>query len=301
MSRIVTLTTDWGIKDAYVAIFKAMIWQSNPQVNIVDITHQIVPFNLSMAAFQVRQSIPFFPDNTIHIVGVEHISENQNVQYNRWLRSKDAEKDFYFTDYVAFRIYNQYFMCQNNGLIRLLVQDDDIEEIVLLENAYDKSLRHGAFSALDYYASAAARLACEGVKLQDIGKPYEMSFVQTVLNTQAIATPDNNTIIAQVKHIDTYGNVITNLHKSYFEKIAQGRRKFKFSFANSDEVVISQISKGYQKMVSRIGQTNSNIFFVFGVSGYLEIGYRNSNLAQHYGLENADIMSGNFSFTFLDD
>ena len=116
-----------------------------------------------------------------------------------------------------------------------------------------------------------------------------------------MATPDRNTIVAQVKHIDAYGNVVVNLHKSYFEKIANGRSKFEFRYANSDEVVKSQISRGYQKKVSKINQINSNIFFVFGVSGYLEIGYRNSNLAQHYGLENADIMSGNFYFTFIDE
>lgn len=300
MNKTVTLTTDWGLQDAYVAMMKASLWQHNEELNIMDITHQVVPHNIYMAACYVRQSARFFAPGTIHIVDVAYVKEDDLAQYTRYMRSHNVEKDFYYTDYVAFELNGQYYMCQNNGLVYAIAEDDTIGQVVQLKNMAGKGHKHGTFPALDYYAWAAAQLAMPQYSLQDIGTPYDVNKLQSVIIPKAMLEKDGNTITAQVKYVDAYGNVVTNIRKDDFERWAHGRSKFKFRYSNTKEEVISSVGRNYNEIVSKIKNMRSNIFFVFGVHGYLEVGYHNSNLALHYNLNNDGIMNGSFYFEFID-
>ena len=79
---IITLTTDFGIKDHFTANIKGAIFSELPDVNIVDISHQISPFNILEAAYIIQNSYTSFPINTIHIIGVDSELNPENKFYN---------------------------------------------------------------------------------------------------------------------------------------------------------------------------------------------------------------------------
>ena len=71
MSAIITLTTDLGLTDAYVAAMKGVILGINPEVKLIDICHTIKPQNIPQAAFVLSTAYQFFPEKTIHVVVVD--------------------------------------------------------------------------------------------------------------------------------------------------------------------------------------------------------------------------------------
>ena len=101
---IITLTTDLGIKDHYVAIIKAEIYKQIPEANIVDISHEISKFDIQEASFVFKNCYQNFPDGTIHIIGV-----NEELNHN--------------TQHVAIKIQNQYIVGPDNGLFALIFNE----------------------------------------------------------------------------------------------------------------------------------------------------------------------------------
>lgn len=70
-SRIVTLTTDFGLRDPYVAEVKAVIARISPRTRVIDITHEVEKFNIRMGAFILAEAAPFFPRGTVHLAVVD--------------------------------------------------------------------------------------------------------------------------------------------------------------------------------------------------------------------------------------
>src|SRR5690606_17900175 len=102
--QIITLTSDMGLKDYYVAVVKAFILQNCKDfIHIIDITHDITPFKTAEAAYQISQSYKSFPDGTIHVIGVEaepYISSRDNTEFFPSVLVMD----------------NQYFISSDNGI-----------------------------------------------------------------------------------------------------------------------------------------------------------------------------------------
>src|ERR1700744_3118849 len=107
---IITLTTDLGDKDIYQAALKGSILKLFPTVNIVDITHSVAAFNVQQAAFILKNSFHYFPDNTVHLIGIDTV---YNVD----------------TKYLAIRYKNHFFVGADNGIFSLMF-DQDAEEMV---------------------------------------------------------------------------------------------------------------------------------------------------------------------------
>ena len=99
--NFITLTTDFGYKDFSVAITKANIYNNINDVIIVDISHQISPFNTPQAAYILKNSYNSFPEGTIHIIGVESELTPEN-------------------SHLAMRFNNHYFVGANNGIFSFL-------------------------------------------------------------------------------------------------------------------------------------------------------------------------------------
>ena len=80
---LITLTSDMGLKDYYVAAMKGAIYSQLPDTKIVDISHNIPPFDILHASFVLKNTFKQFPKNTIHIIGVdaEKSEENNPVSY----------------------------------------------------------------------------------------------------------------------------------------------------------------------------------------------------------------------------
>lgn len=100
--NIITLTTDWGLKDYYIGAVKGKIYSLMPQANVVDITHQIHPYDIEEASYILKNSFPYFPDKTIHIIGINSIASAQ-------------------TPHVLIGFKNHYFICSDNGIMALVI------------------------------------------------------------------------------------------------------------------------------------------------------------------------------------
>ena len=114
---IITLTTDLGDKDIYLAALKGSIYKLLPSVNIVDITNCVSAFNIQQAAFILKNSFHYFPDDTVHLIGIDTVYSGQ-------------------TKYLAIRYKNHYFVGADNGIFSLMFNDepDEVFEINIMQD-----------------------------------------------------------------------------------------------------------------------------------------------------------------------
>jgi len=242
--HIITLTSDWKENDHYVASLKGKLLSACPGAQIVDISHRIKSFNISQAAFVLRNSFPHFPDNTIHIIAVASEPETGGG----WLA---ARKD------------NHFFLCADNGILGLLGGTEPEEVIALKVDLKEES---NTFVALSVFA----RVACElsgGTPLSKLGSPVSKFDMQTPLR----ATIEDNRIIGSVIYIDSYQNAITNISLELFNRIGN-RRAFKI-YIQSKHYMVDRINKRYNETDS------GDLLAIFNSSGLLEIAIRNGNAA----------------------
>jgi hypothetical protein len=206
---IITLTTDFGIKDHFIANIKGAILTELPQVNIVDISHQISPFNILEAAYIIQNSYKSYPLGTIHIIGVDSELSPENK-------------------HLVVKFEGQYFICADNGIMSMACLNIEPEKIFEI-NIHDKLISN--FSVLDVFVKVACHIS-RGGKLEVIGKSIDK--IKSVKNLTPFINESKNQIIGNVIYIDNYGNVITNITKSFFREISKSRefeisvRSYKF-------------------------------------------------------------------------
>jgi S-adenosylmethionine hydrolase len=208
---IITLTTDLGDKDIYQAALKGSIYKLLPTVNIVDITNNVAAFNVQQAAFILKNSFYYFPDNTVHLIGIDTV-------YNTYTR------------YLAVRYKNHYFVGADNGIFSLMF-DQDPEEIVEINIMQDLKFLH--FPLADIFVKAACHLA-NGGTLAEIGLP--VGNVENKMTLQPVV--EKNVIKGVVIYIDSFQNVITNVTKEFFNRVQQGRR-FVLYFKRNETITTS--------------------------------------------------------------
>ena len=240
---IVTLTTDLGYRDPYLAIVKACLLQKVNNVQIIDLSCDIKDNNISDAAFILKNSIGFFPDNSIHLVGVKFIlgfktmNNNHNVDNSR---------------YMVTKYKNQFVICPDNGLITLL--DEGFNEKVF-QLYYDNPAQHNFFIK-DVFVDAAAQISA-GKELKDIG--METADYYKAYQFSSFSTPEN--LKGKSIYIDDFGNIITNITKDEFYKTL-GKRKFSIVLPGAR---INKISETYDDV--KVGDALA----MFNGFGYLEI------------------------------
>ncbi len=195
---IITLTTDFGLKDHFVGSLKGSIYRELPDAKIVDISHNIGPFNIQECAYILKNSYKNFPEGTVHIIGVD---------------SEPTPE----TKHIAVLMDGHYFICANNGLIGLLESETAPSKVVEI------AIRNpdlGAFPSMDVFVQAACHIA-RGGTLEVVGKPF--TELHEVRDLAPSVTDNGNKIIGSVIYIDNYGNVVTNIHKNFFEAYRKGR------------------------------------------------------------------------------
>ena len=143
---IVTLTTDFGHKDYSVSVIKAALIQKITKVKIIDISHQITPYNLSETAYILKNAFRSFPEGTIHIIGVESEWTPENI-------------------HLVMEIQGHYFIGADNGILSLIKEDFKAKKIVQV-NIHQNVVT--AFPVLDVFIHVAAHIARRG-SLEVIG------------------------------------------------------------------------------------------------------------------------------------
>ncbi len=266
MNNIITLTTDWGFADNYTAIFKAHLFKEVPNAHIVDISHGVEAFNIEMGAYLLTATFPFFNKETIHVFCVDFLNDSQlaEMRINKNL-SKEA---FSFNHYLAVKYKGHYFLARNNGFFSLLCEDlSEIEEVVKLEKSKDL-LHIKTFDHLSFLLQPAIALS-KATALKEIGKPYELEKIETLKTIKPLTKQSKergNTIEFGVKYIDNYGNIVTNLHKEVFDKIAKDKKNIWIYYKGFGDNIKVRFVNAY----SDVNKSNT-VLALFNISGYLEI------------------------------
>ena len=242
--RIITLITDFGSKDGYVGTMKGVILTINPQVSLIDITHEVSPQDIFEAGFVLQNSYKFFPRHSIHLVVVD-----PGVGGERKALLIDTE--------------DHLFIGPDNGVFTLIYECENINRIIELTKSNfflpDKS---STFHGRDIFAPVAAHLS-RGISVEDFGD------VCNEIVTIDIPKPEitEGAITGVVLHIDNFGNLITNISEGLFRALI-GEGSYKIMAGNKVTVGLkvsySEVKKG-------------EVLAIFGSAGYLEISAREQN------------------------
>ena len=247
---IITLTSDWGLKDHYLAAVKGAIYTLLPEACIVDISHQIPSFDLTQAAFIILNLYKNLPPGTIHILGI-------NTE-----ASIESPHTVVFHD-------GQYFIGSDNGIFALIF-DETPKEIIELDIIQDSD--YFTFSTRDVFVKVACHLA-KGEPLANLGRPKK-----TILSRISFKPViDGNLIKGKVIYIDSYDNVFTNITESLFKSMTKGK-KFIIQF-RSASYRISDISRSYKDVVE------GEMLALFSSSGHLEIAINQGKASSLLGLK----------------
>jgi Uncharacterized conserved protein len=247
---IITLTSDWGNSDYYAAAVKGVILSRLPSVTIVDVTHEIEPFNIAQAGFTLRNCYKNFPEGTIHIIAIDSIESDEKP-------------------HVVVKAENQYFISTDNGIFCHIL-DGKFEEAVYIDVPQDSN--SFCFSARDRFAKVAVLLA-NGKPLSQIGKPR----LKLKDGGMFCAAVKDNMIDGIVIHIDSYENLITNISKQLFEQVGRGR-KFVI-YVRGGAYSIDHISDSYDDV------DIASLVAIFGTHGNLEIALNHAKASSLCGME----------------
>lgn len=251
---IITLTTDLGTKDFYQAALKGSILNLFPAVTIIDITHEVPAFNISYAAYILKNAYTYFPEGTVHLIGIDSVFNEK-------------------TRYLAIKHNGHYFVGADNGIFSLLFRDIPTE-IVELDIMQDLKFLH--LPLLDIFVKATVQLA-KGSTLQEIGIPTEQIEVRGTIQPVI----DKDMIRGSVIYIDNFSNVITNITKELFTKV-QKNRDFTLYFRKNE--TIKQLSWHYNEVAE------GEKLCLFGMSNHLEIAINKGKASGLLGLHVNDIV-----------
>lgn len=195
---IITLTTDYGLKDHFVGALKGKILSEYPEASIIDISHDIDPFNTVEASYIIGASYASFPKGTVHLIGVD-IEGNKENQH------------------IVMQWNDHYFISADNGVLSMLSQKIVPQKMVAI-NIHDRLPNEA--TDLDVFVKVACHIAKGGL-LNVIGK--EIKSIKQVTDLQAVLADDGNSLKGHVIYIDHFGNVVTNISKKQFLEVAKGR------------------------------------------------------------------------------
>ncbi len=244
--RIVTLISDFGLKDHYVGLFKGVLLSQYSMLNIVDINHHIHNFDIVHTAFVLKNCYYEFPKGTIHIINVKTFHEGNN-------------------HFIAIRRNDHFFIAPNNGILSLAF-DEEVNE------AYQLDLEEKSIMGIKHsIARAVAHIANEkpfkeiGTLIQDVEKRISL---QPVVS--------HGQLRGNIIHIDNFGNAILNIDRLLFNQVCGGR-EFSIFFKRTEPIKI--ISQQYSDVP--IGEA----LCLFNSSNHLEIALNMDNVAEKHGLK----------------
>lgn len=243
---IVTLLTDSGESDHYVAAIKARIITVNPGIRIEDISHKISPSDIGHAAFVLRAVFRDFPKGTVHLVGVDSTGNRGDL-------------------FIALQLEDHFFVGCDNGLFGL-ISEKSHQQLVELNtiNAIDTT-----FPEKDIFAPAAVKLA-SGVAITSLGKP--LASYKKMIDRQVKATKKQ--ITGSVIRVDEAGNLITNIPKEAFEILSKDKA-YTVQFGGEK---FRRIHTHYHQA------EQGECFIVFNSLGLLEVGIYKGNASELLGL-----------------
>ncbi|MFH1862373.1 MAG: SAM-dependent chlorinase/fluorinase [bacterium] len=253
VGKFITLTTDFGWMDAYVAAMKGVILSISPDCQIVDITHSIQPQNLWQAAIVLSNAVDFYPDGTIHVAVVD-----PGVGSSRAV--------------IAVKTERHLFLAPDNGILELIFKKNPYCEVRRVENGslFMPKVSH-TFHGRDIFSPVAAHLA-NGVPFAELG-PIITEFERYIFPNPKLR---GRTIEGEIIYCDHFGNLMTNVHESDLAKL--GSFNPSFLHIHVADTCVNGLSKTYSDV--ELGE----LVCLFGSTGYLEVSIRQGSAYDRFRL-----------------
>ena len=243
-----TFLSDFGTRDTYVAQMKGVALGINPDLQLVDLTHEIPPQQILLAAFVLNDAINAFPENAIHVAIVD-----PGVGSDRKL--------------IAAEIGQFRIVCPDNGLLTVLLQRESVRRVVTLDNRrWWRNTVSSTFHGRDILTPVAAAWS-RGVDLAELGSPHVDSLVTLPL---ANPTRSQSSLTGLVIDIDRFGNLITNIDAA---NLVSDPNSLRFEVGTC---LVDGLSRCYAD--APVGEPVALI----GSGGRLEIAIRNGNAAEEF-------------------
>jgi S-adenosylmethionine hydrolase len=252
---VITLLTDYGITDSYVAEVKGAILKINPKATIVDISHDVGNFNIASGAFHLARSVPYFPDGTIHVGVVDP-----------GVGSKRKA--------IIIQTKKAWFVGPDNGLMTPAAERLSIERVWEITN--EDILPHrvsDVFDGRDVFGPTGALISL-GISPNDLGVLYEdyvrLETYDPIINGKVVET----TII----HCDNFGNLVTNVTYDILEKIgADERSRFRLNISGN------KLEIPYVRRFSAVPK--GDLLLLVAGGGFMEISVNQGSAKDRLGLE----------------
>lgn len=249
MPAVITLLTDFGLTDSYAAVLHGVILGLNPGATIVDITHQVPPQDVAEAAYLLATAYRYFPAGTIHVVVVDPEVGSARAA-------------------LALEAAGQFFVAPDNGVLTYVLNEGWADLVRLTEPRYWLPNPSRTFHGRDIFAPVAAHLSL-GAPLRALGEPFT---TPVRLPIPAPQRRRDGAWVAQVIHVDRFGNLITNLRPSP-EVLAQ------LAGASVAGRHISPVIQTYAEVPS------GTPAILVGSAGYLEVAIRDGDARAELGAD----------------
>jgi S-adenosylmethionine hydrolase len=249
---ILTLTTDFGLGDHYVGTMKGVIAGICPQALIVDISHDVTPFEIGEGAFLIAQAYRYFPKRTVHVIVVDP-------------GVGTARRP------VLMEAAGQYFVGPDNGVLSLVQAREEAAKFRLIANAkYFLPQVSSTFHGRDIFAPVGAHLA-KGVPAARMGKRIE-DYLKPGWDKPH--REGKHTWMGRILKIDRFGNVITNFHSADFADLALS--SFTMGFGPRQ---VTKMARNYAECAP------GELFVILGSGGYYEVSTSQGSAAKLIGCE----------------
>jgi S-adenosylmethionine hydrolase len=272
--KLLTLTTDMGMEDYYVASIKGYLLSKLPELKIIDITHSVAPFDVVDAAYHLRSCYQDFPKGTIHIVGVD---SEPVINFGNSAGS--------FPSILQFA--DQFFISNDNGFFGAFLGENQPDGFYRIDHV---------LSNPKLFSSPTKNILCQtavdllnGSQLEDLASPYE--HYMNALTLAPVA--EQNLLKGHIIHIDSYGNAITNISKSLFERYGEDV-SFTIYF-RSKNYYIDRISKSYNEVPQgeKVAIFNENDLLEIAINRAASNGTGGAN--KLFGLSKGDMVRIEFT------
>lgn len=243
MQQIITLITDFGLKDSFVGVMKGVIHSINPEVKIVDINHNILRHNVQQCAVNINSSYSFFPEGTVHLAVVDPgVGTGRNP--------------------LIVKSNHHYFVGPDNGIFSYIYENEDCTVYKITASDYFLETVSSSFHGRDIFSPIAANLSIN----QNPEKFGEVinEYVSIELKR---AERDRNSIYGEIIYVDTFGNMMTNIENKDVNP--------------SDEVFVNEVSIGTLSASYADGGPGE-LIALRGSNGTIEIALNQASAAGNY-------------------
>lgn len=243
---LITFMSDFGYSDHYVAAVKAKIFQIDPTVHVIDISHSIDSFNIAHGSYILNAVFRDFPQGTVHLVGVNSF---KNL----------------LLPFLALKLEGHYFVGADNGILGL-ISEQEPEVVVKIDKT---QFLFSTFPEKEIFAPVAVKLAL-GHSIYDLGIPFDG--MKMMIGRKIRAT--RRQIAGNIIRVDHYGNLITNIDKQVFEILSKDK-VFKIILGRETLSLVHDIQNF---------PDDGEIFAIFNNNNFLEIGINRGNASELLGL-----------------